>query len=356
MKISASCPLPIITGTGYCRPFYEMSVSSDNEILPRINEIKEQENDELLKFVPICPSSHLTVYPKTQLFVTKDQIQQNQIHKKTYRNVKKYLIQQWEPKYRWVKYEQVREHNGDKWSTPYVAAISPIFLDKISENLTINHAKPPERYHALGNEENEIFIELETHGSSNLVINYYPEYHVWVVRNGRNSNEMLEIGRVIGAFLSNFSEIQKNYNQFFSVENLHDSLALFKKMSTMIPPNSWNPAVRMEPTVTDKNIIPNVLPAWDEVQPSVFENLGHDEIGGNLCKDIRRKFQYYISDFVDYFKNLSACLSSTIFMFFVVLSPLVTFGALSDDYTNGYIGTIETIIGAGVCGVFWMLL
>ena len=64
----------------------------------------------------------------------------------------------------------------------------------------------------------------------------------------------------------------------------------------------------------------------------------------------------YSSDFTDYFKvDVLQALASTIFLFFAIVTPLITFGGLSGDMTDNHIGTIESILGGCLCGVVFAL-
>ena len=44
-----------------------------------------------------------------------------------------------------------------------------------------------------------------------------------------------------------------------------------------------------------------------------------------------------------------------IFMYFVNITPIITFGTLTQQATQGEIGTIESIVGASMCGIIWSL-
>jgi len=67
---------------------------------------------------------------------------------------------------------------------------------------------------------------------------------------------------------------------------------------------------------------------------------------GGICADIKRRAPWYVSDWTDAFKaeNRSQSLASIIFLFFACFAPAVTFGMLFDEYTEGQLGIIETIL------------
>lgn len=77
-------------------------------------------------------------------------------------------------------------------------------------------------------------------------------------------------------------------------------------------------------------------------------------------RDIRRRLPHYVSDFTE---GLSAKgISSTLFLFFALIAPAVTFGGLWDQATGGLdgvnggqIGAVELILATAVCGAIWAL-
>ncbi len=52
---------------------------------------------------------------------------------------------------------------------------------------------------------------------------------------------------------------------------------------------------------------------------------------GGLILDLRRKIPWYLSDLLDAF-NVQ-CLASIFFMYFALLTPIITFGGLLGDAT-----------------------
>ena len=58
---------------------------------------------------------------------------------------------------------------------------------------------------------------------------------------------------------------------------------------------------------------------------------------GGLISDIKRKAPFYLSDFVDPFKSVSGalqCFATFIFLYFAVITPIITFGGLLGTYCN----------------------
>ena len=69
---------------------------------------------------------------------------------------------------------------------------------------------------------------------------------------------------------------------------------------------------------------------------------------GGMINDIKRKAPFYGSDWSDAL-SLQA-VSSAIFLFFAVITPVITFGGLWGDATNQEIGAMESIFGAAIAG------
>ena len=66
----------------------------------------------------------------------------------------------------------------------------------------------------------------------------------------------------------------------------------------------------------------------------------HNRLFGGLINDIKRRAPFYISDFKDAISL--QCLASFIFLYFAILTPIVTFGGLLSDATDNYLVSIYT--------------
>lgn len=137
----------------------------------------------------------------------------------------------------------------------------------------------------------------------------------------------------------------------------------FLQQVTVLPPGEWDKTIRIEP--------PQTLPADQKKrlkeEPFNFnpatEKMPHSSPGpelrrtgrlfGGLIEDIRRKSPFYLSDFKDAL-NVQ-CVASFIFLYFAVLTPIVTFGGLLDDATHSYLGTMESLLGGCMAGVAFHL-
>ena len=73
-------------------------------------------------------------------------------------------------------------------------------------------------------------------------------------------------------------------------------------------------------------------------------------IFGGLLDDIKRKSKHYASDFSD---GLTLqCFASFVFLYFAVLTPIITFGGLLGDATDNNIAVVESLVGACVATGF----
>uniref|UniRef100_A0A8C0BZC1 Anion exchange protein n=1 Tax=Buteo japonicus TaxID=224669 RepID=A0A8C0BZC1_9AVES len=74
---------------------------------------------------------------------------------------------------------------------------------------------------------------------------------------------------------------------------------------------------------------------------------------GGLILDIQRKAPFFLSDFKD---ALSLqCLASILFLYCACMSPVITFGGLLGEATQGRISAIESLFGASLTGIAYSL-
>jgi len=132
------------------------------------------------------------------------------------------------------------------------------------------------------------------------------------------------------------------------------------KPVSIIFPGEWDKSIRIEPpqsipTDQKKRLTEepfNFCSPNDECVPHGAPGPELKRTGrlfGGLMEDIKRKSPFYWSDFKDAF-NVQ-CLASFIFLYFAVLTPIVTFGGLLNDATHSYLGTMESLLGGCIAGV-----
>ncbi|XP_019942678.1 electroneutral sodium bicarbonate exchanger 1 [Paralichthys olivaceus] len=138
----------------------------------------------------------------------------------------------------------------------------------------------------------------------------------------------------------------------------------FLDQVTVLPPGEWDPSIRIEP--------PKNVPSQEKrKQPGVpngtacqvEEELHAEHHGpelqrtgrlfGGLILDIKRKVPFYLSDYKDGL-NLQ-CVASFLFLYCACMSPVITFGGLLGEATEGRISAIESLLGASMTGVAYSL-
>uniref|UniRef100_A0A2K6JQI5 Anion exchange protein n=1 Tax=Rhinopithecus bieti TaxID=61621 RepID=A0A2K6JQI5_RHIBE len=138
----------------------------------------------------------------------------------------------------------------------------------------------------------------------------------------------------------------------------------FLDQVTVLPPGEWDPSIRIEPP---KNVpsqekrkmpgVPNGNVCHIEQEPhgghSGPELQRTGRLFGGLVLDIKRKAPWYWSDYRD---ALSLqCLASFLFLYCACMSPVITFGGLLGEATEGRISAIESLFGASMTGIAYSL-
>uniref|UniRef100_A0A8C6QVL6 Anion exchange protein n=1 Tax=Nannospalax galili TaxID=1026970 RepID=A0A8C6QVL6_NANGA len=103
--------------------------------------------------------------------------------------------------------------------------------------------------------------------------------------------------------------------------------------------------------------VPNGTAAHGEAEPhgghSGPELQRTGRIFGGLILDIKRKAPFFWSDFRDAFSL--QCLASFLFLYCACMSPVITFGGLLGEATEGRISAIESLFGASMTGIAYSL-
>ncbi|XP_074785625.1 electroneutral sodium bicarbonate exchanger 1-like [Athene noctua] len=101
------------------------------------------------------------------------------------------------------------------------------------------------------------------------------------------------------------------------------------------PPNSQNPQ------------------EWEQEKDSERGNHCNPWLFGGLIQDVKRKAPWFWSDFEDGLRL--QCLASFLFLYCACMSPVITFGGLLEEATDGHIGAMESLLGASMTGVVYSL-
>uniref|UniRef100_A0A672ID30 Anion exchange protein n=1 Tax=Salarias fasciatus TaxID=181472 RepID=A0A672ID30_SALFA len=136
-----------------------------------------------------------------------------------------------------------------------------------------------------------------------------------------------EIGRSIATLMTD----EVFHDVAYKAKDRNDLIAgidEFLDQVTVLPPGEWDPSIRIEPP---KNV------PWF----------------GGLILDIKRKLPHYLSDYYDAFSL--QCVASFLFLYCACMSPVITFGGLLGEATEGRISAIESLFGASLTGIAYSL-
>nr|XP_061789089.1 sodium bicarbonate cotransporter 3-like [Nerophis lumbriciformis] len=148
-------------------------------------------------------------------------------------------------------------------------------------------------------------------------------------------------------------------------KDLLSGLDEFLDQVTVLPPGEWDPSIRIEPPKNvpsqEKRKIPPA-PNGSIHSSDIVREAEHD-VGpelqrtgrcfGGLVRDIRRKVPFLLSDLTDAFRL--QCLASILFLYCACMSPVITFGGLLGEATQGNISAIESLFGASLTGMAYSM-
>ncbi|XP_029419379.1 sodium bicarbonate cotransporter 3 isoform X3 [Nannospalax galili] len=174
-----------------------------------------------------------------------------------------------------------------------------------------------------------------------------------------------EIGRSIATLMTD----EIFHDVAYKAKDRNDLLSgidEFLDQVTVLPPGEWDPSIRIEPPKSvpsqEKRKIPmfpnGSAPLSAELPKEAAHHAGPElqrtgRLFGGLILDIKRKAPFFLSDFKD---ALSLqCLASILFLYCACMSPVITFGGLLGEATEGRISAIESLFGASLTGIAYSL-
>ncbi|XP_078210546.1 sodium bicarbonate cotransporter 3 isoform X25 [Callithrix jacchus] len=174
-----------------------------------------------------------------------------------------------------------------------------------------------------------------------------------------------EIGRSIATLMTD----EIFHDVAYKAKDRNDLLSgidEFLDQVTVLPPGEWDPSIRIEPPKSvpsqEKRKIPvfhnGSAPTSGETPKEAAHHAGPElqrtgRLFGGLILDIKRKAPFFLSDFKD---ALSLqCLASILFLYCACMSPVITFGGLLGEATEGRISAIESLFGASLTGIAYSL-
>ncbi|KAK9523813.1 hypothetical protein VZT92_017703 [Zoarces viviparus] len=172
-----------------------------------------------------------------------------------------------------------------------------------------------------------------------------------------------EIGRSIATLMTD----EIFHDVAYKAKDRNDLVAgidEFLDQVTVLPPGEWDPSIRIEPPKNvpsqEKRKIPPLPNGVTDLGES-GEHGGHGgpelqrtgRLFGGFFMDIKRKAPHYISDFTDAISL--QCLASFLFLYCACMSPVITFGGLLGEATEGRVSAIESLFGASMTGIAYSI-
>ncbi|XP_071320710.1 sodium-driven chloride bicarbonate exchanger-like isoform X2 [Trachinotus anak] len=172
-----------------------------------------------------------------------------------------------------------------------------------------------------------------------------------------------EIGRSIATLMTD----EIFHDVAYKAKDRNDLVAgidEFLDQVTVLPPGEWDPSIRIEPPKNvpsqEKRKIPPVPNGVTDLGESE-EHGGHGgpelqrtgKLFGGFVLDIKRKAPHYLSDYTDAISL--QCLASFLFLYCACMSPVITFGGLLGEATEGRVSAIESLFGASMTGIAYSL-
>uniref|UniRef100_A0A8B9VZS0 Anion exchange protein n=1 Tax=Anas zonorhyncha TaxID=75864 RepID=A0A8B9VZS0_9AVES len=169
-----------------------------------------------------------------------------------------------------------------------------------------------------------------------------------------------EIGRSMATLMTD----EVFHDVAYKAKNRADLVAgidEFLDQVTVLPPGEWDPSIRIEPPKNlpsqKKRKTPGLLDdSASHRKPEKHSGPELERTGrlfGGLILDVKRKVPWFWSDFRD---ALSLqCLASFLFLYCACMSPVITFGGLLGEATDGHISAMESLLGASMTGVVYSL-
>ncbi|KAK5875150.1 hypothetical protein CesoFtcFv8_027665 [Champsocephalus esox] len=159
-----------------------------------------------------------------------------------------------------------------------------------------------------------------------------------------------EIGRSIATLMTD----EIFHDVAYKAKDRNDLVAgidEFLDQVTVLPPGEWDPSIRIEPPKNVPSQEKRKIPPLPNGVTDLGESEDHGGHGGpelqrtgrlfgGLFLDIKRKAPHYFSDFKDAISL--QCLASFLFLYCACMSPVITFGGLLGEATEGRVSAIDT--------------
>jgi hypothetical protein len=90
--------------------------------------------------------------------------------------------------------------------------------------------------------------------------------------------------------------------------------------------------------------------------PNILGILLRALVSNELRSDFAKRKKHYISDWTDAFYNKRECIPAILFLYFSCLAPVVSFGTIASQITEGSIGVVEFLVSSGSAGMAYSIL
>lgn len=236
---------------------------------------------------------------------------------------------------KWHKYFEALEQAGKRWASPQVTTLSPFYADLLKKSVQVVDENEILEYKIATiearNDQHYQTIYLTSVNDHDVRVLYNPENNIWVIENG-SAHDQFEIGRTIGGIFSDSGYFFNNTSTTVIKKRIYK----FFRNSTLVPFNSWDPRFRMTPIPVSEDV-----PKW--MDPNLRKEdvkVESEKLEGGLLSDVRHKLKWYISDWTDFF-NIQ-CISSVLFLYFVNITPIITFGTLTECFSDQKLAIYQT--------------
>ncbi|XP_062330693.1 solute carrier family 4 member 1b (Diego blood group) [Osmerus eperlanus] len=185
---------------------------------------------------------------------------------------------------------------------------------------------------------------------------------------GPNKSDMdyHETGRAMAALMADKVFNQRAF-QAQSNRELTEAVADFMDCSIVIPPTEIRDEAMLSSIISfQKKLLQDRLRPSEptlclDIQPrrlsKRFVTPSEDPLArtgqpfGGMIRDVKRRYQYYMSDITDALN--AQVLAAVIFIYFAALSPAITFGGLLADKVDNMMGVSELLISTSIQGIIF---
>uniref|UniRef100_A0A8C8CS03 Anion exchange protein n=1 Tax=Oncorhynchus tshawytscha TaxID=74940 RepID=A0A8C8CS03_ONCTS len=300
---------------------------------------------------------------------------------------------EWKETARWLKFEEDVEDGGERWSKPYVATLSLHSLFELRSCILNGTVLLDMRANSLEEIADMVLDQHEVSGAVGEDVRR--RIREALLKQHHHQNHKKLANRI--PIVRSFADIGKKHSEPHSMDKNEASNVLVGELEFLEQPVvafvRLCPAVLLnglaEVPITTRFLF--ILlgplgkgPQYHEIGRSIATlmtdeekrkvpplpngDLGEaEEPGGHggpelqrtgrffggFFMDIKRKAPHYLSDYTD---ALSLqCLASFLFLYCACMSPVITFGGLLGEATEGRISAIESLFGASMTGIAYSL-